>query len=198
MSKRRRNGKGRRAYLKKAKHAYDPYSPYALKTRGAKSINIGALIREPGPGPAHKRKLIPIEYHATQTHGIRGLTLSRATGPTAKAAHVGGAPTTIPLAELAQRRIDVAEGKSKWASQRFCGVDEWKRQVIWDCSPSFVHELWFEGSRFVLVEYHWEDGVERRSKEYTEKKYILLLHKRRELIKWESQTPLPVAVPPTA
>lgn len=194
--KRRRSGSGRKAYLKKAHYSYDPYSPYALRTRGAKAINLGALIREPGEGPASKRKLVPIEYHTTQTHGKRGLTLSRAIGPTVKAAHVGGAATTIPLAELAQRRLDVAAGKTVWASQRYSGVDEWAHIVLMDARPYKLEELWFEGQRWKLVVTDYEAGVERRTIVYQSRELLMTLRKHKRLT-WEDTIPIQ-SVPPTA
>ncbi len=55
----------KKAYLKHHAHRYDPLSDYALRTRGAKAIDLGSV-----PPP-------------TIMHGKRGLTMARAEGPTA-------------------------------------------------------------------------------------------------------------------
>jgi len=195
MGKRRRGGKGRKAYLKHWPQPYDPLSPIALRTRGPKAINLAALVREGGDAPREKRRLVAIEYAATQTHGKRGLTLSRATGPTAKAAHVGGAPTVIPRAELAQRMLDIAEGKTSWQSERHSGVDQWDRIILMDARPYKLEELWFKNSRWRLVVTNFEAGQERRSIVYESRELLMEMRKYKRL-RWDEV--IPITVPPTA
>lgn len=60
-----KQAKMRKAYLKHRRQGYDPNSDYALRTRGASSIDLAS------------------EVPPTITHGKRGLTMARAHGPTA-------------------------------------------------------------------------------------------------------------------
>ena len=150
----RRGGSGKKAYLKHAKAFYDPYSPYAIRSRGIKSIDL----HTPTPVSAADkmwRKTMGQDGKATLT-----------------------VTTTMPLprhaalkaAALAKKRAtDRPADKTalvlleQWQGMRQQGLTEWNRIVLIQ-RPDLELDLFFSGSKFIFIKQ--SKKIQARSKEY--------------------------------
>lgn len=145
----KRGKRMRKAYLKHIARSYDPLSPYALRSRGARAIDLGSV-----PPP-------------TVTHGKRGLTMARATGPTAvikdaftddvENQRLRGAQksTMIPRAAVLLK-LEQTKFYSKYR--------EYYRQPL-PHREGHILELWFSGLEFIFVKE--VEGTQYRSAVYT-------------------------------
>jgi len=165
--RKRRNGQGRKAYLKHAKSFYDPYSPYAIRTRGIKCIDLAADV--------------PV----TITHGKRGLTIARA----------DNLPRVQVMIRRQQITLSPAEAFSAWSTDRYNGLSEWHRVVLRRTSKLLL-ELWFQGKNWIFVEENYRLRTQRRSKSYSTKEqaYACLNGTDGRAILWHPSIPLPAPV----
>ncbi len=139
MSKRRKRMK--KAYLKHVAHRYDPLSDYALRTRGAKAIDLGSV-----PPP-------------TIMHGKRGLTMARAEGPTAvkkdnftddvDQQHLKGATKSTMIPRVAVKVTH--DAMVKFEQSDFYQKIRSYYHILILRRPEYSLTMWFSGNEFVFV-----------------------------------------------
>lgn len=173
-----RSGKrpGRKAYLKKAKHLYDPYSPYALRTRGVKGIDLASPIP------------------TTVLSGNRTLTLARSIGFNA----VEPAITAVK-ARIEERR-DAAVVMQHWQTWKFQGklggCREWSRIKLRE-DRHICYELWFEGGEWIIFFEDVIKMVHMRSRVYTSRDKAMNAYKT-STIYWKEVVKIPPRTPPNS
>jgi len=213
----RRSGKGRKAYLKwKQNNRRDdaPKHRPVIFQRNGRSINIAAVARDPASG-----RLVDVEYNATQLHGKRGLTMARATGPTAVAIQTVNdcpIPSMVPRAEAQAKRLAMEAKMSspatplksrmtvageEWQSLRRSGFTEYHRIVINDIKDDnkrtwYSLELFFSGRSFFFFEENLRSRAQSCSIEYHSHKSAMWAHDNNR-IRWKESVTLPPEPPPT-
>lgn len=139
---RRAKSKGRRAYLRRVPRAYDGLSPYSLRSRGAKAIDLAG------------------ELPNTITGWKNGLAISRVVVQEHKEAAIQAKADEVAGYQHWQ----------SWKYQgKFQGCIEWNRIVIQHGRLEEL-ELWFNGNKFIFIQLDKACGQQARSRVYEGRK----------------------------
>lgn len=165
---RRKKRQPKSAYLKKPKFLYDPYSPYALRTRGVRVINLSGLVRNSETG-----ELVQDGTPVTISHGPKGLTLARV--------------NSIPLVQAKVRREAVVM-REQTQSIRQRGFDEFHRKPL-VCYAKYSLELYFYGQEFFFLQEDHKKMLQSWSMIYKTMADAMSAMKRKDIY-WSEVVPL--------